>query len=632
MDGAYSAATEGKSRRSWRLPDHLPALSGKWLTLYTILWAIMLPLAIIGPVRGQYVYYGYNQHPAWTPYGLRVDIEPAALRLANVSSVEARRAGARIGDRIVAIDGWEVPASPAAATFARSHLIKAEGAATTFTLAPARGRVHDVRLTFTSAHIAERYRGTGLTFEGEAWLNIAGGLVTCFAFVAAAILLFVRRRRVTIPAMISLSFLMLSAAQFGADWRDLGVNPAITGVVGSTGWALLVVALLAFPSGQFSPRWTRVVALLSSLLILESAVDVPDNVSLLSLGALLMPALASLVVRYRRFGVGTERQQLRWVFFGFVGGGMLWMLTIVGLILSKMLTPLDQRWDVWSSLIFQLANFGVLFVTSGLMVSVLRYRLYDADAVIGRSAAYGVLTVGFVGLFAGAEKLTEIVGERYFEHSIGIAAGAIGAAVAAVCIVPLHDRVHGWAERRFQKPLIRLRDGLPECIADLRESASVRQLVNAVMARVAAGVHSTREAILLVDKGKMMAAGARGTSAEAVRDWQEGWTEPDGEQLLDCDRFDPLFPMRVRLCVASGDEPETIGWLLLGPRPDGSTLGKDERSVLVDVAGPVARGVHIAQLREHREAAAEERLTGLERLVEKLIGGLSPNGGKAAPA
>ena len=31
------------------------------------------------------------------------------------------------------------------------------------------------------------------------------------------------------------------------------------------------------------------------------------------------------------------------------------------------------------------------------MISVLRYRLYDADTVIGRSAAHGVLTLGGVG-------------------------------------------------------------------------------------------------------------------------------------------------------------------------------------------------------------------------------------------
>lgn len=627
MDVAYSGTAQSKARRRWRLPERLPDLKGRWLTLYTIVWAIMLLLAIIGPVRGQYVYYGYVQNPAWSPYGIRVDIQPAALRLAVISSVEARRAGARIGDRIVAIDGWEVPASPAAAALARPHLTKTEGAATAFTLASARGAVHEVRLTFSRGHMAERYRGTGLAFDGDVWLNIAGALATCFAFVTAAILLFVRRRRDTVPAMISLSFLMLSAAQFGAEWRDLGVNPAITGVVGGIGWALLIVALLAFPSGQFSPRWTRAVALLSPLLIFEDAVDLPESVSQLSLGALLIPALASLVVRYRRLEASTERQQLRWVFFGFVGGAILWLLTIAGLILSKMLTPFDPRWDVWSSVIFQLATGGVLFVTCGLMVSILRYRLYDADAVIGRSAAYGILTLGFVGLFAGSEKLAELIGERYFEHSIGIAAGAIGAAVAAVCIVPLHNRVHRWAERRFQKPLIRLREGLPELAADLRESAHVEQLVSAVMSRVEAGVRSTREAVLLVDNGRFELTGTHGIARTAAREWQSGWTPLSGVHPLDCDRHDPTFPLRVRLCIERGEAPETIGWLLLGPRPDGSFFGKDEREALAHVAGPIARAIHIAQLRERRELKSEQRISGLERLIERLtvtLGGAKP--------
>ena len=97
----------------------------------------------------------------------------------------------------------------------------------------------------------------------------------------------------------------------------------------------------------------------------------------------------------------------------------------------------------WGDLAKSLASIAF---ASGLLVALLRYRLYDAERTIGRSAAYGVLTVGFVGLFAGSEKLAEIVGERYFEHSIGIAAGAVGAAVAATCIVPLHNRVHRWAD------------------------------------------------------------------------------------------------------------------------------------------------------------------------------------------
>jgi hypothetical protein len=229
-----------------------------------------------------------------------------------------------------------------------------------------------------------------------------------------------------------------------------------------------------------------------------------------------------------------------------------------------------------------------------------------------------VLTFGFIALFAGAEKLAEIVGERYFEHSIGISAGAVGAAVAAALIVPLHNRVHRWAERRFQKPLIRLREGLPECVSDLRESASVEQLVAAAMKRVEAGVRSTREAVLLADDGMFVLAGTRNIASSNVEGWRSGWSLHAGEQILDCDRRDPIFPLRVRLCIESGDAPETVGWLLLGPRPDGSFFGKDEREALAHIAGPVARAIHIAQLREQREAEAERRLGAVEALVARI--------------
>jgi len=256
----------------------------------------------------------------------------------------------------------------------------------------------------------------------------------------------------------------------------------------------------------------------------------------------------------------------------------------------------------------------------------LRYRLYDADTVIGRSAAYGVLTLGFIGLFAGAEKLAELIGEQYFEHSIGVAAGAAGAAVAAAIIVPLHNRVHRWAERRFQKPLIRLREGLPETVADLRESAPVEQLVSAVMSRVEAGVRSTREAVLLSDACKLALAGERNVASAMVEQWLAGWHVPSGDQALDCDRHDATFPLRLRLCIDSTGEPETIGWLLLGPRPDGSFFGRDEREALAHVAGPVARAIHIAQLRDRERAEIGEmhsRFSRIEEAMARLLDGRS---------
>jgi hypothetical protein len=158
----------------------------------------------------------------------------------------------------------------------------------------------------------------------------------------------------------------------------------------------------------------------------------------------------------------------------------------------------------------------------------------------------------------------------------------------------------------------------------LRESAPVEQLVSAVMSRVEAGVRSTREAVLLASGGKLAIAGIRGTSAKDLRAWQRGWRVPAGEQALNCDKHDTLFPLRLRLCIETSGEPETVGWLLLGPRPDGSFFGKDEREALAHIAGPVARAIHIAQLRERREADAEKRLSALETLIGKVasaIGG-----------
>jgi hypothetical protein len=319
---------------------------------------------------------------------------------------------------------------------------------------------------------------------------------------------------------------------------------------------------------------------------------------------------------------------LRWAFLGFFAGISLFLVIVLLLAVGDQLTARDARWAVWLPVVASiLAGLSFPCMAFGLMVSVLRYRLYDADSFIGRSAAYGVLTLGFVALFAGAEKLAEVIGERYFEHSIGIVAGAAGAAVAAAVIVPLHNRVHRWAERRFQKPLIRLREGLPECVADLRESAPVEQLVSAVMSRVEAGVRSTREAVLLADNGKLVVAGKRGVSAKALAAWKRGWRRAAGDGALDCARADPLFPLRVRLCIDSGESAETIGWLVLGPRPDGSFFGKDEREALEHVAGPIARAIHIARLREQRDADAEKRLSTIECLIQKIASAIGAHPG-----
>ncbi|TKD53143.1 hypothetical protein [Sphingomonas baiyangensis] len=252
---------------------------------------------------------------------------------------------------------------------------------------------------------------------------------------------------------------------------------------------------------------------------------------------------------------------------------------------------------------------GTLTIIAGLTVSLLRYRLYDAEAMIGRSAVYGVLTLGFVGLFAGGEKLIEAMGEAYFGRQLGALSGGLAAAAAAVLIVPMHRRVRDWAERRFQKDLLRLRHGLPQLVGDLRETAPVERIAEALADAAMQGVRSTHAAVLI--EGGPVAA--RAIAPETVAAWREG-CDPACEDA-DTARRDTLFPLRLALGT---EDTGHVGWLLLGPRPDGSKPGKDERQVLSEIVGPAARALSIARQRTAREGALLRAMHAIEARLGAL--------------
>src|SRR5262249_45095851 len=153
---------------------------------------------------------------------------------------------------------------------------------------------------------------------------------------------------------------------------------------------------------------------------------------------------------------------------------------------------------------------------TGLVVSMLKYRLYDAEAVIAHSVSFGALALALVAMFAGTEKVIELLGEEWFGEQLGgTLAGGIGAGVAALMIVPLHRRLPHWAEHRFRKQLIQLRHGLPALVGDLRETASAERIGAASLDWIMRGVHASRVALVMGNG----IADARGIAAEEVERW-----------------------------------------------------------------------------------------------------------------
>lgn len=642
--------SEAAPRRRWlRLPERLPELGGRWLTAYSLLWTALLAIALVGSIGGAYrlAARGADGAYTWAAFGLDVTGTVPSTRYPRAGVVRNAGSGAeaaniRVGDVIVAVEGHALPRESGDLSSEGAEIDDAlgrvpEGGAVSLLIRGSGGKVRAATLIKRRSNAEEIYAGTGITPAVHARLSGLADLTVPLILIAAACVLFGKRKD-PVATLLALALVCLACTS-GAEnlvWVPLIGAPAYLlffKCINAIGGTAMSTSLLTFPRGKFEPRWTGALAIV--LPVFYIVAQVPSGPSgpssfLAWIGrAIIVAALLSMAVRYRR-AHQEERQQWRWALLGFVAGiGILisWSFAYPAYVATH--TALGT--ELWAWIVVPTSTaFCISLMVGGVTLSVLRYRLYDTSAAVSRSAAYGVLTLGFVALFAGAEKLAEIIGETYFEHSIGIVAGAVGAAVAAAVVVPLHNRVHRWAERRFQKPLIRLREGLPECVSDLRDTASIGQIAEAVMKRVEAGVRSTREALLLAHDAEPELAGARNVAPDIVEQFRSGWRPPSGEQPLDCDRHDPLFPLRVRLCIETRGDPETIGWLLLGPRPDGSFFGRDEREAIAHVAGPVARAIHIAQIRERREEQAEMRLSSLETLIAKFLNGANEGPGGAS--
>lgn len=66
---------------------------------------------------------------------------------------------------------------------------------------------------------------------------------------------------------------------------------------------------------------------------------------------------------------------------------------------------------------------------------------------ISRSAAYAALTIALVATFGGTEAFIQNIGQDYLGMNVGGVSGGMAAAVAAVMLNPLHERVTSWAEK-----------------------------------------------------------------------------------------------------------------------------------------------------------------------------------------
>ena len=225
---------------------------------------------------------------------------------------------------------------------------------------------------------------------------------------------------------------------------------------------LMIFVFLLFPTGRLpSPRWrwlarAAVAAVLLAVVLVPLAVDPsePEEATpwavhgttgqfflralltvITAMFGLLLTAMASLVLRFRRAGPQERRQ-------------LTWFLYATGLIVAYLV--LDALGVIPPGLlnsVLNAATFAVLPVAVG--VAVFRYRLYEIDRIVSRTVSYGLLTAALIGLYL----LVVALLRPLLEPVTGSSSLAVAASTLAVAAVfnPARHRLQAAVDRRFDR-------------------------------------------------------------------------------------------------------------------------------------------------------------------------------------
>jgi len=374
------------------------------------------------------------------------------------------------------------------------------------------------------------------------------------------------------------------------------------------GFAGLGFLVLLYPSGRLpSSRWRVVawagaagaagLALSNALrpgpLPATTAVDNPLGVSaaggalklLETAGSLVLigfvaASLAALALRFRG-STGATREQVKWLLYA--AGMAAATLSFAG-VASGVLNELS----------FYLAVAGLLALPVAVAVAILGHDLLDINAVINRTAVYGVLTLGVGAVYVlVAAGFGTVIGER-----LPVGLSLMATAIVAVVLVPLRGVLQRVADKAMygeRHDPYRALTGLARQLAGARPPGEVLGGVAETVARSLRLAHARLDV-------------RRGEAFDEIARHGEAGTG-DGHP----------FDLTHR--------GELVGRLVVATLP-GETLSRRDTRLLEDLAvhvGGLVHGARLAQdLDRSRAALVTTRADERRRLRRDLHDGLGP--------
>lgn len=356
---------------------------------------------------------------------------------------------------------------------------------------------------------ARELRNLGLSLNTYAAYLLVVQLVFFIVWFTVAVVIFYRKSDERMPWFVSFTLLL-----YGATFPDLLSSLAHqqsiwlvpVKLVESLGVISIVLFFYIFPNGRFVPRWTRFLAM---LFVLYSLIEIPlfdfavipsglELLYLILYLVLLGTSVFAQIYRYVQVSNPVQKQQTKWVLFGFAvaisGFLALNVLAFLSTILPILL-PLQQNPIV--PFIVQSAYYlFVLLIPLSIGFAVLHYRLWDIDVLINRTLVYGLLTASLALIYFGLVFVMQIL-----LHGLVSQVNNVTIVISTLAIValfePLRHRIQGIIDRRFYRRKYDAAKTLAAFSARLRSEVDLDQLSEQLVAVVQETMQPTHVSLWL---------------------------------------------------------------------------------------------------------------------------------------
>ncbi|MCB9101046.1 MAG: AAA family ATPase [Anaerolineales bacterium] len=466
----------------------------------------------------------------------------------------------------------------------------------------------------------------GLGFSLDFYAGYVITLFVTFAliYIAIAVFIFWRKSDDGLAIFVSLALICFGVTEAAVGdplaarypWWDWPVE-----MVEAFGTAAILIIFYIFPDGCFVPGWTRPLTIVYSVAILIWLFfpSLPSNPlywatwqqnplpSFILFLMLFGVGAVAQIYRYHQVSSPTQRQQTKWVVYGFVAGFVAGNVRFLPLTL---LPSLGQP-PLLTLLIYliglPLAALLVVILPISMAFSILRYRLWDIDLIISLTLIYTTLTVSLGLVYLGSIGLCQWLILNTFSQQTELTNQQAGGVLLASTLIiaalfrPWQRRLQSFIDRRFFREKVDFQQAFTAFSSEVRLIIDLPELLHFLVNRVINVLHIAHGAVFLRDAtGAFRLAEARDLPADAAA---QLLMEPESLRRLQAG--EPISPpeesgyaLWLPLIAPQAGGSALIGVLTLGPRLSEQPYSGEDQTLLLNLAHQAGTAIAVAQLIE----------------------------------